>query len=180
MAALLSEQFWIAVQMILIIFLAFLLFRLAKTVRALKREMAGRNMDSDGKQKVLSSEGAEKILSLLEPLIREADSAARLFETQIMEKKILIRQLNDTLDSRIISLNILINRADACLASKTFNASGDPYATSGIGDMQEAILAMFSKGLDAQTISEKLAVARKEVDLVISLKKKFIAMEQES
>ncbi len=175
MKAVLTTEFWVVFQMILLFLLIAVMVRVIrnmKTAPAVEKSVSEGN-DAAGKT-------AEKILALLEPLLAEAEAAARIFESQIMEKKLLIRELNEKLDSRIISLNLLLNRADACLASKTFGTVDDAYAGAGISDMQEAILVMFEKGLDAQSISEKLSVSRKEVDLVIALKMKFIAMEKES
>ncbi len=170
----LSTEFWVVFQMITIFILITLL---AYVIRNLKIEKGMEKGQIE--ERNTAAEAANKILALLEPLLNEAESAARVFESQIMEKKLLIRELNDKLDSRIISLNLLLNRADACLSSKSFNLNQESYEGAGINEMQEGILAMFGQGLDAQAISEKLSVARKEVDLVIALKKKFIAMEEE-
>lgn len=174
MTAILSTEFWVVFQMMIILILITVLVYVIRNLKVEKGPEKGEIEERD-----TTTEAANKILALLEPLLNEAESAARVFESQIMEKKLLIRELNDKLDSRIISLNLLLNRADACLSSKSFNLNQDPYAGVGISDMQESILAMFGQGLDAHAISEKLSVARKEVDLVIALKKKFIAMEKE-
>lgn len=175
MTAMLSTEFWVVFQMMTILILITLLVYVLRNVKTEKAQKSGGTEESD-----TAAQAAHKILALLEPLLNEAESAARVFESQIMEKKLLIRELNDKLDSRIISLNLLLNRADACLSMKPFNLNQESsYEGAGISDMQEAILAMFGQGIDAQAISEKLSVARKEVDLVIALKKKFIAMEKE-
>lgn len=174
MTAILSTEFWVVFQMVIILILITVLVYVIRNLNAEKETALGEIEERD-----TAAEAANKILALLEPLLNEAESAARVFESQIMEKKLLIRELNDKLDSRIISLNLLLNRADACLSSKSFNLNQESSEGAGINDMQEGILAMFGQGLDAQAISEKLSVARKEVDLVIALKKKFIAMEKE-
>lgn len=174
MTAVLSTEFWVVFQMVIILILIAVLVYVIRNLKTEKGTERGEIEERD-----TAADAANRILSLLEPLLNEAESAARVFESQIMEKKLLIRELNDKLDSRIISLNLLLNRADACLSAKTFNLNQESYEGAGINDMQEGILAMFGQGFDAQDISEKLSVARKEVDLVIALKKKFIAMEKE-
>lgn len=175
----LTPEFWIVFHMMVTLVLVAVLFHLARQLKMLKailpRETPGKGMEDETVKKA-----ADKVLTLLEPLLNEAESAARIFESQIMEKKILIRDLNDKLDSRIISLNLLLNRADACLSTKSFGAGRESFEGAGISDMQEAILSLFAQGLDATTISDTLSVSRKEVDLVISLKRKFIAMEKET
>lgn len=175
MKAVLTTEFWVVFQMILLLLLIAVLVRV---IRSMKTAPAVEKNVTEGSD--AAGMAAGKVLALLEPVLNEAETAAKIFESQIMEKKILIRDLNEKLDSRIISLNLLLNRADACLASKTFGTSDETSPGAGISDMQEAILVMFEKGLTAQSIAEKLSVARKEVDLVIALKKKFIAMENES
>ncbi len=174
-----TPEFWIVFQMAAMIVLVAALLYVIRQLNAVKALVTKENRSGGIKDEAVKH-AADKVLSLLEPLLSEAGSAANIFESQIMEKKILIRELNDKLDSRIISLNLLLNRADACLSTRSIGSGREPFEGAGIHDMQEAILSMFAQGLDAATISDKLSVARKEVDLVISLKRKFIAMEKES
>lgn len=121
----------------------------------------------------ITSESADQIIKLLEPLLKEAESAALVFESQILEKKQLIKQLNEKLDSRIISLNLLLNRADACLLNNA-NLKTD----IDVAGIQEAILSLYKDGYTTGAISKELSVSEKEIDLVIGLKKKFLAMEK--
>jgi hypothetical protein len=173
MTAMLSTEFWIVFQLTSLLLLISILVFVVRNVKKAPGE-AGVITEKTESDPDSTAMAANRIIALLEPLLNEAESAARIFESQIMEKKILIRELNEKLDSRIISLNLLLNRADACLSSK---ATGEG---AGISDMQEAILSMFTQGMDAAAISGKLSVPLKEVDLVIGLKKKFIAMENEA
>jgi hypothetical protein len=165
MTMMLSTEFWVVFQMMA---MALLLALLVYFVRNYK--------ENDPSDETLVNDSGKRIIALMEPLVNEAEAAARTFESQIIEKKQLIRDLNEKLDSRIISLNLLLNRADAYLVSKSPGGFPDD-GEAGMVDMQESILALFDKGQDARQIAETLGVSRKEVDLVISLKKKFIAME---
>lgn len=168
MMAMFSTEFWVAFQMLTILLLLGLL------VYFIRHTRSGRNDAHD------MPESVSKVIELMEPLIREAETTARVFEEQIMEKKKLIRALNDKLESRIISLNLLLNRAESCL-SRSINAlDDDKIPADKISDTQEAILDLFQKGQSPKDISRELSVSGQEVDLVISLKKKFIAMEKSS
>lgn len=175
----LTPEFWIVFHMTVTLVLVAALLHVVRQLKAVKALLA-QDSPNDRMEDQTVKKTADKVLTLLEPLLNEAESAARIFESQIMEKKILIRDLNDKLDNRIISLNLLLNRADACLSTKSFGTGHESFEGAGINDMQEAILSMFAQGMDAAAISDKLSVSRKEVDLVISLKRKFIAMEKET
>ena len=166
MTTMFTTEFWIVFQMLTILLLLVLLIYFIRHSRT--------GVVEDENQSEVP-EAAGKVVELMEPLIKEAEKTARLFEIQIMEKKKLIRNLNEKLDSRIISLNLLLNRADAYLAR---NDDGIP--ADRISDTQEAILDLYEQGLSSQAISDKLSVSGQEVDLVISLKKKFVAMEKGS
>lgn len=168
MMAMLSTEFWVAFQMVTILLLLMLL------VYFIRHSKAGRDEKNDG------SESAAKMVALMEPLLNEAESVAKMFESQIMEKKHLIHELNEKLDSRIISLNLLLNRADAFLARPMAPSIGETIQADRVHDTQKAILELYQKGLDPQAISRELSVSGQEVDLVIALKKKFIAMDKDS
>jgi hypothetical protein len=167
----LSTEFWVVFQIVTILLLLFLL------VYFIRHSRRSRN-ETD--EQVDMSETARKWVDLMEPLLEEAESSARIFEQQILEKKRLIHDLNNKLDSRIISLNLLLNRADAFLAQPMGLKNGQTLPTETIHDTQESILDLFRKGVPPQDIAETLSVSGQEVALVIALKKKFIAMEKGS
>jgi hypothetical protein len=138
---------------------------------------------------------ASEIIDMLEPLVKEADAAATSFDLQIRDKKSLIRGLNDSLDSRIISINLLLSRADSMLARATnasqvtqggSNAMGQASNPLGqasnafeedVFDQQKSIVGLYEQGLDVDAIASRLSMPKGEVKIVISLKKKFVAME---
>jgi hypothetical protein len=168
MMAMFSTEFWILFQMLAIVILLGLLVYFIRIARSAPAD------DPDQ-----SEAYARRVVALLEPLLNEAEAAARVFESQIIEKKQLIRDLNDKLDSRIISLNLLLNRADACLDHAQTDDRFNEIAPDTVHDTQNAIVDLYRKGFDAPAIAEKLCVPAQEVDLVIALKKKCTAMEQE-
>ncbi len=71
---------------------------------------------SIGKGKIVqesTEEAANEIIEMLEPFVKESKATADSFDRQIKEKRKLINELNESLDSRIISINLLISRAEA-------------------------------------------------------------------
>ncbi|MFZ5571712.1 MAG: DUF6115 domain-containing protein [Thermodesulfobacteriota bacterium] len=124
-----------------------------------------------GLQREISARAAEKVFRLIEPLFKEAEMAAKDFEKQLREKNQIIKQLNEKLDSRIISLNLLLNRADLNLRSGSLGAE-----QAHVYDQQTAIGRLYEKGYDAASIARELTMPKGEVELVIDLKKKLLAM----
>lgn len=134
---------------------------------------------------------ARDIIDMLTPLVTEAKNAATSFDSQIREKRELIKSLNDALDSRIISINLLLSRAEA-LHQKLENQQkafqedrpvrpfSDPLpsGSSTVVDQQNQIIDLYFQKMDVDTIAQKLSLPKGEVQLVIDLKEKFIAMEQ--
>jgi hypothetical protein len=157
--ALYSIQFWVVFQMILDLFLVVLVVLFIRSYRSgLRREAA--------------QDAARQVINLLEPLLREAKTTAATFENQLKEKARLVRSVNEHLDSRIISMNLLLNRAEAQIPE---NLKNEDLHRNHILDQQEAILKMYGENHAPEEIAKRLSMPRGEVDLVIDLKKKFSA-----
>jgi hypothetical protein len=132
------------------------------------------------------------IVKMLEPLVEESRRTAIRFDEQIKEKKRLIRELNDALDSRIISINLLLSRSDALQKrleerQNRVNLSSFPAGTPDLNtssfavlDQQNQIIELFQRDVGVDAIAQRLSVPKGEVQLVIDLKKKFLAMEKNS
>ena len=185
MTILFSLKFWLGVQLFIDLVLIGLFMVLFKR---LKNQRGAKPLDD---MKEISGEAgrtASQIIDMLEPLVKEADSAAISFDRQIRDKKNLIRGVNDSLDSRILSINLLLSRAESMLARAT-NLSNLPADSSSLSehirlppgddvfDQQKSIVDLYGQGLDADAIASRLSMSKGEVQLVISLKKKFTAME---
>ena len=123
-----------------------------------------------------SNEAVERIIGMLEPLLKESDATAKAFERQLKEKQRIIHQLNERLDTRIISLNLLLNRAET-RPSSTVEPRFEPK--SDVYDQQKAIVDLFNKGQTVDAIARKLDLPRREVEMVFNLKQKFLKIEQE-
>ena len=120
-------------------------------------------------RKEAAKETSHQLIEMMEPLIRDAQAVAAAFDEQLKEKKKLVYKLNQDLDSRIISLNMLLNRARVYSDDKqnTMTVPGNVYK------QQEAILELHRQKVDVETIAKKLAMPKGEVELVIDLKTKF-------
>ncbi len=189
MIELFSFEFWIGIQFIidLFIILCFLIF--VKRVARMKE-----SNHSTGNSRIAqesTEEAANEIIEMLEPFVKESKATADSFDRQIKEKRKLINELNESLDSRIISINLLISRAEAAkedLRNLKIEVARQPIQplpaiqsqnlNSNVLDQQNSIIDMYNNGFDLDSIVSKLSMPKGEVKLVIDLKEKFRAMEQ--
>ncbi len=191
MIKLFSIEFWIGVQFFIDLIFVALLFIFIRQLKKDKKNIAPCDQlhkDAD-KLREKSIKTAGEIMDILEPLVRDAHAAADSFTAQIKEKKNTIKNINDALDSRIISINLLLSRAESLFeVQRQRSLSGGRYSESGnnehsghlhhnVFDQQKEILDLHAKGYSISAIASELAMPEGEVHLVISLKEKFIQME---
>ena len=154
-------EFWVMSQMAIDFILVILILWLLKNMKV-------------GLQQDISKNTSEKVMEMIEPLLAQADDIATTFETQLREKNHLIHKLNEKLDARIISLNLLLNRTDALAAN------GMPAADSqslDVYDQQASIVQLYNQGKNSTDIATALSLPRGEVNLVLDLKKKLLTIE---
>ena len=192
-----SMEFWIAVLFIINLLVVVFLFFMVKKLNRLRLEMSKSHTgkeEHDSQPIDYADKNARKITDLLEPLVEESRQTAIRFESQIKEKKRLIKELNEALDSRIISINLLLSRADAQqrklqdhqdrLRNRPPVSDGyPPKNASGpvqADDQQHQILSLYYQNNNIDSIARKLSIPKGEVQLVIDLKEKFLAMEKNS
>ncbi|MBU0995495.1 MAG: hypothetical protein KJ737_23615 [Proteobacteria bacterium] len=156
-----SIEFWVGFQMVVELIIVFLILFYLRNLKTGIREDASRQV-------------VEKVIEILEPLLKEAENTAKTFERQIQEKHLLINKINEKLDARIISLNLLMARSESHLKREMAAPSQEGFH---VYDQQQAILDLYETGLDSESISKKLSMPKGEVDLVINLKKKFVSMD---
>lgn len=113
-------------------------------------------------------------LTAFESLLTDADKISGQFKVQLEEKQSLIKRLNEQLDKRIISLNLLLNRADVALSSQHNHGDGpnNDNPVSAVNQQAE-ILKLAKKGRDLDAIAETLSLPKVEVRLVLDLKQKL-------
>lgn len=190
MIKLFSMEFWMGVQFFIDLVFVVFLFRLVKRLRQDIETPGELNPGTDRLNHIRDETiiKAHEIMEIMEPLVHEAESAGDSFNQQIKEKKNIIKNLNDALDSRIISINLLLSRAEALLFSqqqapvseKAYTAFDGRnlfgHANHDVFDQQNEILDLHSKGCSTQSIATRLSIPEGEVELVINLKEKFIKM----
>lgn len=192
MTKIFSLEFLVAVLFIIDLFLFFLVFLIVKRVNRPARpdnETARTEVSGAGIQESAFDSAAE-VLALLEPLVKESNEAAVAFEDLIREKKKITKDLNEALDSRIISINLLLSRAanmqrqmeaDQHRLRQSMTAMPAPRPAvrePDIIDQQNQILDLYARHMDVDTIAEQLSIPKGEVQLVVDLKEKFMAMGQ--
>ncbi len=193
MIKLFSMEFWIGLQFFIDLIFVVLLFGFLRQLKKnadINHEIFNKNSyELRTKTKKTSGE----IIDILEPLVHDARVAADSFDRQIKEKKNIIESLNDALDSRIISINLLLSRAESLFEQQQRQkfSSGGTYTEfdgknnsfhhshNDVFDEQREILELHARGQSIEKIASKLAMPEGEVNLVISLKEKFIRMENQ-
>ncbi|MEA1967412.1 MAG: hypothetical protein U9N77_04250 [Thermodesulfobacteriota bacterium] len=204
MMNLFSIEFWVCIQFFIdLIFVIILLV----FVKRLKKESKDKTepVSCAGKMDRVADqakETAREIIAMLEPLVAEAEAAAKSFDGQIKEKKTLINGVNDALDSRIISINLLLSRADALYRAQKdsripdsafmhnhsqnvphnpafMQNSSQDTSRDDVVDQQKNIIELYNQGFGIEAIASKLAMPKGEVQLVVNLKRKFLKMENQ-
>ncbi len=189
MIELFSFEFWIGIQFIidLFIILCFLIF-----VKRVANMKASNHFTENSRiAQETTEDTANEIIEMLEPLVKESKATADSFDKQIKEKRKLINELNESLDSRIISINLLISRAEAAKEDlrnlkmevdrksiQPLPVTQSPDLNRTVLDQQNSIIDMYNNGFDLDSIVSKLSMPKGEVKLVIDLKEKFREMEQ--
>jgi len=114
-----------------------------------------------------------KTAKIFESLLTDADNTAGRFKEQLEEKHHLIKTLNEQLDKRIISLNVLLNRADILLSSHGKSAAECNDNAVSLNGQQTEIIGLAKQGHGVEEIANMLSIPKGEVKLVLDLKKRF-------
>ena len=195
MTRIFSLEFLVAVLFIVDIFLFFIIVLIVKRVNGARMEVpvsrTGQQADSGQDTQDAALKSAKDVLGMLEPLLKESQETALAFEDLIREKKKISRDLNDALDSRIISINLLLSRAAKfqkqmeeeqhrlCQSITMPLTRPLPSREPDVLDQQNQILECYKGKMDVDAIAEQLSIPKGEVQLVVDLKEKFMAMERE-
>jgi DNA-binding NarL/FixJ family response regulator len=114
----------------------------------------------------------DNIVTIFESLFTDAYKITGQFKEQLQEKHHSIKRLNEQLDKRIISLNVLLNRADVLLSRRRQTADSNDKPIS-LDSQQTEIMALAKEGHGVEEIATTLSIPKGEVKLVLDLKKKF-------
>ncbi len=111
-------------------------------------------------------------LKMYESLLSDAGVMSGQFNEQLVEKKHLIKKLNEKLDEKIMSLKMLLNRADGLLSNHNqHDVFKDDKAL--FNSKEEEIIKLAEEGRDLENIADTLSISQGEVMLVLDLKKKI-------
>ncbi|HCY85179.1 MAG TPA: hypothetical protein DHV36_08600 [Desulfobacteraceae bacterium] len=194
-----SVEFFVAVLFAVTLVLILLLMLFVRRVNRIRKAVAvlAENLhtgedtlgqgDSD-----MAKASAMEVRETLAPMIEASKEAAEEFDRLIREKKRLTKDLNDALDAKIISINLLLSRAGTIQKNleeqqaQIRQASTVPSQVSSVAlkrepdviDQQNQIIDMYYQNVEIDTIAERLSIPKGEVQLVIDLKEKFVAMEK--
>ncbi|NDY70936.1 hypothetical protein DO021_05410 [Desulfobacter hydrogenophilus] len=190
-------EFLVVLSLIIDLFLIFLLFLFIRRANRLQRNpnlTQGNDLEeiaaqSREKAQVVAREVLTETSEMIEPILEASKDAAMEFERLVQEKQTLTRRLDKSLDSKIISINLLLSRANTLYSqlenqhNSLLNALPKGGAAlfhkeTDVLDQQQRIIDFYYQKMDVDTIAEKLSIPKGEVALVIDLKEKFIAMEK--
>ncbi len=108
----------------------------------------------------------------LEAVLNEAHRASEAFQRQLAQKQSLASRVVETLDAKIVSLNLQLNRADMILKSsdgKT-QAAAEPAA---MHRHRRRIVQMAESGRAPADIARRLSVPKEEVRMVLELTRRL-------
>jgi DNA-binding NarL/FixJ family response regulator len=111
-----------------------------------------------------------KEINIFESLVKDADNTAGQFNKQLKEKQHIINKLNDTLDKRISSLKMLINRSDIVLSNHDPDMTTEKNGARKNHSRHAEIMQLDEKGYSIEEIAQKLSIQRGEVTLVLKMK----------
>jgi len=187
----------VVLSLIIDLFLIFLLFLFIRRANRLQRSpnpMPGTDLGDISAQtrekvEVVARQVLAETSEMIEPILEASKDAAMEFERLIREKQTLTRKLDQSLDSKMISINLLLSRANALysqlenqhnslLNSLPTGGTALFYKETDVLDQQQRIIDLYYQKMDVDTIAERLSIPKGEVALVIGLKEKFIAMEK--
>lgn len=190
-------EFLVVLSLIIDLFLIFLLFLFIRRANRLQRSpnsTRGTDLEEIAAQsreraQIVAREVLTETSEIIEPILEASKDAAMEFERLVKEKQTLTRKLDQSLDSKIISINLLLSRANT-LYSRLENQHNSLlnalpkggtalfHKETDVLDQQQRIIDLYYQKMDVDTIAERLSIPKGEVALVIDLKEKFIAMEK--
>nr|WP_320190869.1 hypothetical protein [uncultured Desulfobacter sp.] len=190
-------EFLVVLSLIIDLFLIFLLCLFIRRANRLQRSpnpMQENDFDDIAAQtrekaQVVAREVLTETSAMIEPILEASKDAAVEFERLVQEKQALTRKLDKSLDSKIISINLLLSRANtlysqlenhhnSLLNTQPKGATALYHKETDVLDQQQRIIDLYYQKMDVDTIAERLSIPKGEVALVIDLKEKFIAMEK--
>jgi len=123
----------------------------------------------------------KKTADLLESLVADSGKVAEQWRDQIEKKQHVMKQMNEQLDEKLVSLKMVCGRAEALVQSSRMAEGATPGEASFTG-REKKIIFLARKGRRTKEIADQLDLPMAEVDLVLGLKQKLsrLGAEQRS
>ena len=116
-------------------------------------------------------------LKRYESLLTDAADMSVKFNEMLQEKKDIVTKVNEHLDKRIKSLQVMLDRTDALLFNHRMNSSDDSVKNT-LKNHNEEIIKLAEEGYDPDYIADSLFISKEEVMLVLDLKKKISKIDR--
>lgn len=120
----------------------------------------------------------EDVQKTIRPVLEDAKELAKRFESQLKEKQDIIRRLNFSLDDRMASLNLLLQRTESYMNPEKAAQGDKTRSYEDVDQLQQNVIGLSEKGMTPKKIAANLGIAKGEVDLVLELKQKFEKLKQ--
>lgn len=124
-------------------------------------------------EKKIFEKASKDALNIISPLFEEAQKTADKFDILIREKRKIVRDLNESLNSRISTLTFLVNRAENSINFASSPKSFESEDISPLHSNNSKIFELANKGFKIEEISRELGISAGEVSMILSLKKKI-------
>lgn len=125
-----------------------------------------------------SRESFDRQIKIFESMLADADKVSDSLRKELEEKRQTIKKLNQKLDTRIVSLKVLLKRADAMQDSKRSQPADNAGAAGGSDEIsslaetrEKQIIKMARKGYHIEKIAGSLSIPREEVKFIMDLHK---------
>ncbi len=150
-------EFWIVLQLLLDFILVMLFIYLLRCLKT-------------GVQRDASDNVITRVVKVIEPLLKDAETVAKQFELQLHEKKVIINELNKKLDGKIMDLNLCVNRINSV---NKVGLETPAFDTGFPEKKKEKIFRLYRNGASIEKISKDLSISRSEISLMINLHKRL-------
>jgi len=108
-------------------------------------------------------------IETFEALIRDSGETAGQFNQQLQNKVAFIKKLNQKLDKRIRSLNLLLNRSNIVLSEYSKHTPVNQLHDKQSKTRRQKILKLANQGQPSEAIARKLGIPRDEVMLTLNM-----------
>lgn len=120
------------------------------------------------KESKLENEKIENI----ENILSEGNILAKQFKKQIIDKREIIKDLNEKLDLKISDLKLLVIKIEN-FEKNGITCKNEIKKGCGSYEFEKEVIIMAKNNMDTDKIAKQLNMSRNEVEMIISLKTKM-------